>query len=217
MKVQSPRSFTVEVKRRRSARPQDLDLSSPPPSKADIRRDRDQAADPVRHAAQLAFGGLDGCARAPVAAPVQEGKGSGVPERRVLLDLTSEDPLEALLRREAEKRASLDGRRGSRKKRADVIGGQDHRVDGRKPVQKVQSRSRQGDADRAIGAATPAVGKPAAAASIRIRLERSQPGKTIAARQQARWGRRGAQRLPRHAEVLHPGERWKRRLPPVCW
>ena len=213
--ISEPRSFTVEVKHRRSSRSQDLQPISPIPLEADNRRDRDQAADPVSHAAELAFGGPDGCQEVAVLAPAQE-MTLGVPERRILPDLTSEDPFQALLRKEAEKRASLDGRRGPRKKRADVIGGQDHRVDGRKLVKKAQSRARQGDADRAVRAAVPAVEKPAVAASIRVRRERSRPGKAAATRQQGRWIRRRPQRLPRHAEVLRPGERWKRRLPPVC-
>ena len=171
----------------------------------------------MRHAAELAFGNLDGRQAAAVLAVVQKVPASAVSERRILPDLTSEDPLKALLRQEADRRASRDGRRGPRKKRAEVIGGQDHRASGRKPVQKGKSRSRQGDADRAVRAAPPAVEKPGAAASIRIRLERSRPGKTIAARQHRKWNRRRAQRLPRLAEVQRPGEQWKRRLPPVCW
>lgn len=212
MKHQNPRSFTVEVKRGKRRSPW---LISSLQDSGDSHQDTASIADCLRHTAEAAFTTPNGSQPSSVATPDQVTEARAAPERRILPDLTSEDPLQGLMRQEAERRAFLDGRRAPRPKRAKATTRKSDQVSGESAFQEAGQSPHGEEPDRVIEPKAPVAKKPASAAPIRIRPKQTPP--TIAKRQDRKRSRREAYRLAGHPDALRPGERWKRRLPQICW
>ena len=172
-------------------------------------------ADPLRHTAETAFTPLDDSRPSSLATPDQVAEARAAPERRILLDLTSEDPHQSLMCQEAERRASLDGRRAPRPKKARAATRKSDQVISESAFQEAGQSPHGEEPDRVIEPKAPVAKKPTSVAPIRIRREKTPP--TSAKRQDRKSSRRDAHRLAGHSDALRPGERWKRRLPPTCW
>lgn len=189
-------------------------MTSPLQDSGESHQDTGRMADALRHTAETAFTTRNDSRPTSVATPGQVTEACAAPERRILPDLTSEDPLNALLRREAERRASLDNRHGSRRKKTNGAQGQVDRVKENKLVQEKVHNQRVRRGPEPVKA-IPVTKKAASPESVRIRPERTPP--IIAKRKHKASGRRGAYRLAGNPDALRPGERWKRRLPQICW
>ena len=172
-------------------------------------------ADGLRHTAETAFTTPNDPRPSSVATPDQGTEARAAPERRILLDLTSEDPHQSLMRQEGERRASLDGRRAPRPKKATATTWKSDQVIGESAFDQSGQSPHGEEPDRVIEPKATFAKKPESAAPLRAGPKETRP--IIAKRQHKKLSRRDAYRLARHSDALRPGERWKRRLPQICW
>jgi hypothetical protein len=249
MRHRTARPFTVEVKGRKRELSQLQSTFTDKSSTSDAQvsslllstfrdGDRSGAVDPVGLAHGTAEPGSQGFNIATSALKVQSKAAATERQaKRILPDLSWEEPVEALLRERAEERALLRRQpRGPRKKNAEPLAAQtraatpivEKQLTGREqlPEQRSAVADRQIDVsgrdEHDVAAMKPARPVMSRARVANLRLSRAAPSRVHRHGLEwlyRKWAHRAACRRVRRRGLpvrLRHGERWTRHLPQVC-